>query len=403
MPLSKLCALANTYYGFYLNSYTYDDGTVNWLPTCAEVDRLIINKTLFDEYNVPIPTDYESFIAACKAFEAVGIRGFVTDFKADYTCMETLQGISISALQSIEGRKWRQQYESGATNQLSEEVWLPVFEKFFDFKKKVGLGAEDAAYSNVDVDALFTAGKAAMFRGTGVDVITFPGRGQDEVLLMPYFGQTAQEALATFNNELAGEEPGTEIVAHIDTPYANEFTPEHGNQAASAVANTMRKLSDCDLVLIQGCYVASDIYAGDYSQKDLGYLAYNSGNPGLMELTGEQVYAFVETTLSLTDGRGAICNDSTLYVSSGFEIDITKTDNGYTLNALSIDGKELDRNKTYSFMAYGDVNWYLNLVTEKLGISEVDTTGPRMPEYLTQRLVEEGGQLEAPTDYIILR
>ena len=84
-------------------------------------------------------------------------------------------------------------------------------------------------------------------------------------------------------------------------------------------------------------------------------------------------------------------------------MDITKTDSGYTLNALTIDGKEMDRNKTYSFMAYGDVNWYLNLVTEKLGISEVDTTGPRMPEYLTQRLVEEGGQLEAPTDYIILR
>ena len=109
--------------------------------------------------------------------------------------------------------------------------------------------------------------------------------------------QTAQEALATFNNELAGEEPGTEIVAHIDTPYANEFTPEHGNQAASAVANTMRKLSGCDLVLIQGCYVASDIYAGDYSQKDLGYLAYNSGNPGLMELTGEQERDFGRTRI----------------------------------------------------------------------------------------------------------
>ena len=502
--------LANTYYGSYLNSYTYDDGTVNWLPTCAEVDSFIINKTLFDEYNVPIPTDYESFIAACEAFEAVGIRGYVSDFAADYTCMEVLQGVSIPVLQSIEGRKWRQQYESGATRELSAEVWLPVFRNFFDFKEKVGLGAEDAAYPNRTPKEMFSKGKAAMFRGTGADVITFPGRGQDEVLLMPYFGQTEQdnwyltyptfqiaasnkgmddpereklildimtamvnqqgqdhisygknmvpykkdvtlelmpemdnlkpyveqnklyirlasnemfriskdvvqmilndevttpqEALAAFNRELAGEEPGTEIVAHIDTYYSNDFTPEHGNQAASAVANTIRKLSGYDLVFMQACYVASDIYAGDYSQKDLAYIAKNDGGwPGLMELTGEQVYAFVETTLSLTDGRGAVCNDSTLYVSSGFEMDITKTDNGYTLNALSIDGKELDRNKTYSFMAYGDVNWYLNLVTEKLGISEVDTTGPRMPEYLTQRLVEEGGQLEAPTDYIILR
>lgn len=502
--------LANTYYGSYLDSYTYDDGTVNWLPTCAEVDGIIINKTLFDEYNVPVPTDYASFVAACEAFEAAGIRGFVSDFSADYTCMEVLQGASIPMLQSIEGRRWRQQYESGATQELSEEVWLPVFENFFDFADKVGLGAEDATYPNRTPKEMFTAGTAAMFRGTGADVISFPGRGQDEVLLLPYFGQseqdnwyltyptfqiaasnkgmddperealildimtamvnqqgqdhisygknmvpykkdvtlelmpemdnlkpyveqnklyirlasnemfriskdvvqmilngevtTPEEALAAFNQELAGEEPGTEIVARIDTGYSNDFTPEHGNQAASAVANTIRALSGADLVFMQSCYVASDIYAGEYSQKDLGYLAKNDGGwPGLMELTGDQIYTLVETTLSMTGNRGAVCNDSTLYVSSGFEMDITKTGDGYTLNALTMDGKELDRNKTYSFLIYGERDWYMSEVMEEMGVSEVDSTGPKAEDYLTQRLVEQGGQLEPPTDYIILR
>ena len=502
--------MASTYYGSYLDSYTYDDGAVNWLPTCAEVDGIIINKTLFEEYNVPIPTDYESFVAACEAFEEAGIRSFVSDFSADYTCMEVLQGASIPMLQSIEGRKWRQQYESGATQQLSEEVWIPIFENFFDFKEKVGLGAEDAAYPNRTPKDMFSEGKAAMYRGTGADVITFPGRGQDKVLLMPYFGQTEQdnwyltyptfqiaasnkgmddpereklildimtamvnqqgqdhisygknmvpykkdvtlelmpemdnikpyieqnklyirlasnemfriskdvvqmilndevknpkEALDAFNKELAGEEPGTEIVAHIDTGYSNDFTPEHGNQAASAIANTMRVLSGADLVFMQSCYVASDIYSGDYSQKDLGYLAKNDGGwPGLMELTGDQIYTLVETTLSLTGNRGAVCNDSTLYVSSGFEMDITKTDSGYTLNALTIDGKEMDRSSSYSFLIYGERDWYMTEVMKQLGISEVDTTGPKAEGYLMQRLVEEGGQLEAPTDYITLR
>ncbi|MDY3109583.1 MAG: extracellular solute-binding protein [Lachnospiraceae bacterium] len=502
--------MASTYYGSYLDSYTYDDGAVNWLPTCAEVDGIIINKTLFEEYNVPIPTDYKSFVAACEVFEEAGIRSFVSDFSADYTCMEVLQGASIPMLQSIEGRKWRQQYESGATQQLSEEVWIPIFENFFDFKEKVGLGAEDAAYPNRTPKDMFSEGKVAMYRGTGADVITFPGRGQDKVLLMPYFGQTEQdnwyltyptfqiaasnkgmddpereklildimtamvnqqgqdhisygknmvpykkdvtlelmpemdnikpyieqnklyirlasnemfriskdvvqmilndevknpkEALDAFNKELAGEEPGTEIVAHIDTGYSNDFTPEHGNQAASAIANTMRVLSGADLVFMQSCYVASDIYSGDYSQKDLGYLAKNDGGwPGLMELTGDQIYTLVETTLSLTGNRGAVCNDSTLYVSSGFEMDITKTDSGYTLNALTIDGKEMDRSASYSFLVYGDRDWYMTEVMKQLGISEVDTTGPKAEGYLMQRLVEEGGQLEAPTDYITLR
>lgn len=502
--------LANTYFGSYLDSYTYDDGSVNWLPTCAEVDGFIINKTLFDEYNVPIPTDYESFVAACESFEAAGIRSFVSDFDADYTCMEVLQGASIPMLQSMEGRKWRQQYESGATKELSEEVWLPVFENFFDFKEKTGLGAEDATYPNRTPKEMFSEGKAAMYRGTGADVITFPGRGEDEVLLMPYFGQTEQdnwyltypafqiaaskkgmddpareklildimnamvnqqgqdhisygknmvpykkdvtlelmpemdnlkpyveqnklyirlasnemfriskdvvqmilndevktpkEALDAFNLELAGEEPGTEIVAHVDTAYSNDFTPEHGNQAASAIANTMRVLSGVDLVFMQACYVASDIYSGDYSRKDLGYLAKNDGGwPGLLELTGDQIYTLVEMTLSMTGNRGAICNDSTLYVSSGFEMDITKTDSGYTLNALTKDGKELDRSATYSFLIYGERDWYLSAIMEQLGISEVNMDGPKAEDYLTQRLVEQKEQLEAPTDYITLR
>lgn len=502
--------LANTYYGSYLDSYTYDDGSVNWLPTCAEVDGIIINKTLFDEYGVPVPTDYDSFVAACEAFEKVGIRAFVSDFAADYTCMEVSQGASISVLQSIDERKWRQQYESGATGELSEKVWLPVFENFFDFMEITGIGPEDATYQNRKPKELFSEGKAAMFRGTGADVITFPGRGNDEVLLLPYFGKSendnwyltyptfqiaaskkgmdnpkreklildimtamvnqqgqdhisygknmvpykkdvslelmnemsnlkpyveqnklyirlasnemfriskdvvqmilsgevkdAKEALDAFNKELAGEEPGMEIVAHIDTYYSNEFTPEHGNQAASAVANTMRELSGADFLFMQACYVASDIYSGDYSQKDLAYIAKNDGGwPGLMEVTGNQIFALVERTLSMTGNRGAVSNDSTLYVSSGFVMDITKTENGYTLNALTVDGKEMDRDSKYSFLIYGERDWYMTDVMEEIGVTEVDSTGPKAEEYLYMRLVEQGGQLEAPTDYIILR
>ena len=105
----------------------------------------------------------------------------------------------------------------------------------------------------------------------------------------------------------------------------------------------------------------------------------------------------------MTGNRGAVCNDSTLYVSSGFEMDITKNEDGYTLNALTMDGKELDRSATYSFLIYGDRDWYMSEVMEKMGVSEVDTTGPKAEEYLMQCLVEQGGQLEAPTDYIILR
>ena len=108
--------LASTYYGTYLDNYTYDDGTVNWLPACAEVDSFIINESLFEEYDIPLPTDYDSFIAACEAFEKVGIKGYVSDFSSDFTCMEVLQGMSTANLLSMEGRKW--QYQSAFRRSL---------------------------------------------------------------------------------------------------------------------------------------------------------------------------------------------------------------------------------------------------------------------------------------------
>ena len=44
----------------YLRSYTYSDGTVNWLPTCAEVDSIVINRPLLEKHGLSVPenSDY---------------------------------------------------------------------------------------------------------------------------------------------------------------------------------------------------------------------------------------------------------------------------------------------------------------------------------------------------------
>ena len=38
-----------------------------------------------------------------------------------------------------------------------------------------------------------------------------------------------------------------------------------------------------------------------------------------------------------------------------------------------------------------------------MNVASVDSTGPKAEACLVKRLVEDGGQLEAPTDYITLR
>ena len=510
--LYDLCdtELASTFYGTYLDNYTYDDGTINWLPACADVDSIIINETLFKENNIPIPTDYDSFIAACEAFEELGIQGFASDFGSDYTCMEVLQGFSISQLLSMEGREWRQQYESGTTNQLSEEVWMPVFEKFFDMKEKTGLGEAETKMTNQNPKELYMAGKLAMYRGTGTDVIAFAGREGDRSILLPYFGDTEKdnwyltypsfhvaaskkamedpdreellleimdamlnqegqscitygknmipynkdvnlellseldnikpyieqnkmyirlassemfsisqnvvqrilleelstpkEAFDEFNKLMKESQASDKAVAHIDTQYSNEFTTEHGNLAASAIYNTVLAEADVDLVFGQSCYISSDVYEGDYTQKDLGYLINNDvGKPVIAHLNGDQIFKLVENTLSLKGNRGAVCNDSTLYVSSGFEMDITRTEGGYTLNALTIEGKKLEPDAEYSILLCSDYDWYVVDAMKMIGCDDYEIDDVHFEEYVFKRLIEDGGKLEAPTDYIKLQ
>lgn len=69
MDLSTM-EVAGAVYESYIGNFTNPDGTVNWLPLCGEADGLVANRAVFEEYGIPLPTDYESLVAACQAFDA---------------------------------------------------------------------------------------------------------------------------------------------------------------------------------------------------------------------------------------------------------------------------------------------------------------------------------------------
>lgn len=60
----------------------------------------------------PVPENYEEFAEACRRFEEKGITPFLTDYNADYSCPEVMQGSAIPELMSLEGTIWRKSYES---------------------------------------------------------------------------------------------------------------------------------------------------------------------------------------------------------------------------------------------------------------------------------------------------
>ena len=190
---------AGAVYNTYLNSFKNEDGSVNWLPVCADAHGFVVNRSLFEQYGIPLPTDYESFAAACQAFETVGIRGFTADYTYDYTCMETLQGLSAAELTTTAGRKWRTAYSDPANTArvgLDDTVWPGAFERMTRFIQDTHLTADDLAYTYDDVMNLFRNGEVAMYFGSSAGVKMFQDEGIDTIFL-PFFSQNGEKWLMT--------------------------------------------------------------------------------------------------------------------------------------------------------------------------------------------------------------
>ena len=190
---------AGAVYNTYLNSFKNEDGSVNWLPVCADAHGFVVNRSLFEQYGIPLPTDYESFAAACQAFETVGIRGFTADYSYDYTCMETLQGLSAAELTTTAGRKWRTAYSDPANTArvgLDDTVWPGAFERMARFIQDTHLTAEDLEHTYDDVMNLFRNGEVAMYFGSSAGVKMFQDEGIDTIFL-PFFSQNGEKWLMT--------------------------------------------------------------------------------------------------------------------------------------------------------------------------------------------------------------
>ena len=190
---------AGAIYNTYLNSFKNEDGSVNWLPVCPDAHGFVVNRDLFEQYDIPLPNDYAGFAAACKAFEKVGIRGYTADYLYDYTCMETLQGLSAAELTTTDGRKWRSAYSDPANDTrvgLDDTVWPGGFERMEQFIQDTGLTAADLKLSYDDVTEMFGNGQLAMYFGTSAGVKMFQEQGIDATFL-PFFSQNGEKWLMT--------------------------------------------------------------------------------------------------------------------------------------------------------------------------------------------------------------
>ena len=502
--------VAGAVYDTYLNSFVNEDGSVNWLPVCADVHGFVVNKDLFEKYDIPLPTDYESFVSACRAFEEVGIRGFTADYFYDYTCMETLQGLSVSELASVAGRKWRIAYSDPDNTKkegLDSTVWPAAFEHMEQFIKDTGLGRDDLELNYDDIVGMYQSGKLAMYFGSSSGVKMFQDQGIQTIFLpffqengekwlmtTPYFqvalnrdlaqdetrrqkamkvlntmlsenaqkqilydGQDllsysqdvdihlteylkdvkpvieenhmyiriasndffsvskdvvskmiageydAEQAYQSFNTQLLNEQTISEdILLDSQKSYSNRFHTSGGNAAYSVMANTLRGIYDTDVLITTGNSFTGNVLKAGYTEKMAGDMIMPNGLSAYSsKMSGAELKETVRNFVEGYEGGFIPFNRGSLPVFSGISVELRETDNGYTLNRVTKDGKKVQDKEMFTVTCLTTPKYMENYPVDDNIVFDIRDTSVK--DTWIGYISDGDAVLAEPEDYVALR
>lgn len=188
--------VVGSYFDTYIQNNRESNGDIHWLPMCAEVDGYIANADLFAKYEIALPTNYEEFVQACRKFEQLGLKGYINDYREDYSCMEALQGCAIPDLMTMDGTKWRSEYESETDDKqvgLDKKVWPVAFQKLEQYLKDTAAEPADVKMSFHEMIEAFLAGETAIMRGTASNCVSLRQESGKNIVMLPYFGETSED------------------------------------------------------------------------------------------------------------------------------------------------------------------------------------------------------------------
>ena len=203
--------VVSKYYSYAVEYYKDTDNEIQWLPICALPQTIIANKTLFDQYGIKVPENYEEYVQVCQQFYDKGIKPYSMDLAEDWSNQEIIQAAAIGEFTSLAGIDWRNEAETSAGEiKFDDVLWKRIFSETSQFLKDSHFSKEDI---NVNVNAgtqMFVEGKSAMFHGQPRDMQKFQDQMDAELIRIPYFSQTSDSSFVymfpslniAFNKEL---------------------------------------------------------------------------------------------------------------------------------------------------------------------------------------------------------
>ena len=203
--------VVSKYYSYAVEYYKDTDNEIQWLPICALPQTIIANKTLFDQYGIKVPENYEEYVQVCQQFYDKGIKPYSMDLAEDWSNQEIIQAAAIGEFTSLAGIDWRNEAETSAGEiKFDDVLWKRIFSETSQFLKDSHFSEEDINVNSNTGTQMFVEGKSAMFHGQPRDMQKFQDQMDAELIRIPYFSQTSDSSFVymfpslniAFNKEL---------------------------------------------------------------------------------------------------------------------------------------------------------------------------------------------------------
>ncbi|MGN0829697.1 MAG: extracellular solute-binding protein [Candidatus Ornithospirochaeta sp.] len=200
-----------------------------------------------------------------------------------------------------------------------------------------------------------------------------------------------------------------DVVMVQDESYPLSFG-ENGNEAASAVLNTIRSAIGSDIAISYSSLVSSPIFKGEYTLQEIKWILTFNNPVYFGKYTGEEIKDIMSWLINTNiDGANPIRHKNSMPVTSGMEYEIQDNGDGtYTLLSLRVDNEPIVSDKEYSLAFFG-LDLYL---------TSYEYCNSPMPQWLEEKregsLVElsnngyllegikENGRILPPTSYVTI-
>ncbi|MDD6073351.1 MAG: extracellular solute-binding protein [Clostridium sp.] len=212
----------------------------------------------------------------------------------------------------------------------------------------------------------------------------------------------ANQAYEAFDKQLKqSKESSDDIVLSLKRGYSNLFHKKGGNEAYSAMANSLRGFYGSDVLIAPAYSFTGCVLQADYPEK----LAGNMIMPNPLyawhcDMTGSELKEYVRNYVEGIEKGFIPFNRGSLPVVSGISIEVQEEDGHYTLKRVYKDGKELKDEEQYRVTCLNTEN-YMAPILEN-GKSLFERAEKRVKEEWTA-YVKDGGTIAEPEKYITLK